>query len=313
MPYLVRSVFEFIDGQGLSFDEGEIRFEILGYPSMLSLESPIDGQTSGCNVVLSIEVPTLKNAQEILMLTQNALHHYIVTNKVGLNLGRFQRTGGISPWFARVMQEADGRPRLNAYFGSKLFEVPPRPIFVDFSAKVSVIRQAKLFCEEITSYYEESNYSMTVLQAIDIYSTSKFEKTIEAKFLTLIYAIESLANTQPVDDDQMRIIDECVECVRKSSLDTDTQKLLMSRLGSLKRESISAAVKRVIRDYVPRDTVIMGVDPQRLFSDLYNIRSKYVHGDFAESMEQMTKYYQGAEELFLSLIINLPKASPLAE
>ena len=66
---------------------------------------------------------------------------------------------------------------------------------------------------------------------MELYNLTFFEDEAEARFLSLITIVETLAERGRRSSDILTVVEKCLQLVRDSDLDSDKMKVLLSRLG----------------------------------------------------------------------------------
>ena len=125
-----------------------------------------------------------------------------------------------------------------------------------------------------------------------IFSSSSLAGLVDARFLTLMMALESLIDQKPrnkEEDAHFRKLIENTEVLLKSQEDSkllpnpqeDSKSNWKSIIGSLRelnrRESVRQAGTRVVTRLGTR--LYAGCTPQKFFSECYSIRSRLIHGE----------------------------------
>ncbi len=106
--------------------------------------------------------------------------------------------------------------------------------------------------------------------AFDLYNSSFFETSKNARFLTLISVVEALSEPDKEKQDVIELIDELITHLKESALGKTEKMIVASRLGSLKRKSISASARQLIQKYLSKDEA-------GIYGNFYTIRSGLLH------------------------------------
>jgi hypothetical protein len=127
--------------------------------------------------------------------------------------------------------------------------------------------------------------------AMDLYFLSQFESSTRARVLALVTSLEVLSERQsrpqPVVAHLEQLKKQTKDALRDA--DTETQRAFnsfLSGLGQLCDESISSAVRSVVRQHVPDTKQFDGMSPIDFFNKCYDVRSKLVHA--GEEPEDVT-------------------------
>lgn len=131
--------------------------------------------------------------------------------------------------------------------------------------------------------------------AIELYSSYQFELSTTAKFIKLVTVIESLLPNLEIPEDNIPLLIKAMKVLKDerkaaNSREENTESIehLMSRLGSLKRQSIGTTMELFISncldefpDLGEKDIILPKL------KELYNIRSSLLHdGVFEDSVLQ---------------------------
>lgn len=114
--------------------------------------------------------------------------------------------------------------------------------------------------------------------AFDLYGAAFFLSNPEARFITLVMAVETLLD-EPRNrpEESVRLVDDFVSRVRgNQELSESERNSLSESLRSLRKESIGWAGRRLAASLKPR--TYGGDDPVKFFSECYKLRSALVHG-----------------------------------
>jgi hypothetical protein len=111
--------------------------------------------------------------------------------------------------------------------------------------------------------------------ACNIYGLASFLSG-EARFLSLVIALESLIVEARRPSDQIVMIDEIIEHVRQSSLASPSADSMMGALREMKRQSIRASGKELVG--ILEGSEYMGMPVRRFWDHIYDIRSRVSHG-----------------------------------
>lgn len=164
-----------------------------------------------------------------------------------------ERLGGAGVW----VRESDDGPHYVAEFRGFLQPVPVD----DFFNRV----------DEIVSNRVQLGASETL--SLALYSVSHFLVSPQARFVSLVSAIESLSPRDKRSADVRKLVHELQEEIM-NTLQAPSQAAertaLASSVRALARISIGEACKRTIRHY-------LGEDDADAFPDFYDIRSTLVH------------------------------------
>lgn len=115
--------------------------------------------------------------------------------------------------------------------------------------------------------------------AFDVMSQSSHDRRTDARFLTLVSAIEALIVPRKLPAEERELIAELARHVESSRVVADTQRraALANRVRGLHRETVRSAGLRLVQRLEPRRYA--GMPPGKFFDRVYELRSRLSHGD----------------------------------
>jgi hypothetical protein len=166
----------------------------------------------------------------------------------------------------------------------------------------------KLYCTDVTSdvsFIEEINRAYEVTReltekeslAIELYNLSHFETSLKARFLTLISAIECLAQPRNYDEENQMHINHLIEMTKHTPNLTEKDSMI-SRLRELKHESISGSCRKLLKKY-------LGTEAVKLFIPCYKIRSELLHVGKSSEKYNLEQYMPGLDKMVSALILSM--------
>jgi hypothetical protein len=171
---------------------------------------------------------------------------------------------------------ADGQPneRVHPYVHG-LQVVPEIDGLVFVSISASLIRKKPISPGDFEDAVAKSYALTKVLTkkqtlAAQLYNQSHFHSSDAARFLTLISAIEALAEQRSKPPATVALIDRLMEMAAAASNPDD----LNNGLGNLKQESIRSACRRLVETYGENSA---DTHEARAFARAYTIRSTLLH------------------------------------
>jgi hypothetical protein len=121
------------------------------------------------------------------------------------------------------------------------------------------------------SYAPDKALTKKQTLAAQLYSQAHFQSSDAARFLTLISAIEALAERQRRAPATVALIERMIEkAATTSDLEESERKSLTDGLGNLKRESIGSACRRLVRTHCGDPTM-------DAFTRAYGVRGELLH------------------------------------
>jgi hypothetical protein len=121
------------------------------------------------------------------------------------------------------------------------------------------------------SYAPDKALTKKQTLAAQLYNQSHFQSSDAARFITLISAIEALAEQHRRASATIALVNCMIEeAATAGNLEESERKALTDDLGNLKRESISSACRRLVRTHC-------GAPAVEAFTRAYGIRGKLLH------------------------------------
>lgn len=212
---------------------------------------------------------TEEEASSCGIRARNSLVFCATQLQMGVDCGRDKSTSG----FGKVVKDyakEQGILLLNNVHGLSVYPDGMHVRFGGMKASVTIGRTSAKFTEEFIRAYELSlNFTDKLSLAFELYGASHFEASLRAKLLSLISVVESICVQDKHSKAVLKHLDNLIN-MTKDSLDDPEKDNIISRLGFLKRESISSACKKLVADNLEEEEV-------RQFESLYNVRSRILH------------------------------------
>jgi hypothetical protein len=112
-----------------------------------------------------------------------------------------------------------------------------------------------------------------LLLATELFASARLETTERTRFIGLVSSLEPLTVQKKYEAKELAaIINSFKDYLQKSHLDDDLKASITGRIGQLKVESISKAVKRLIKETLPDNPSAVSV-----IEEAYILRSKILH------------------------------------
>ena len=174
--------------------------------------------------------------------------------------------------------ERSGERWIDDSFGVQVFECEPWPGFSRaLPGSVSTGPPEERLVDAIsTATAHDATMSDRERLAYALYSASFSERSADARFMTLMMAVETLLDPPRRPRLVVEHIDALIQQTRDADLPADEIDSLVGGLGNLYEESIGRAGRKLARR-LPR-RFYMSESPAKFFSDCYEIRSDLAHG-----------------------------------
>lgn len=230
-------------------------------------------------VLESSKYKTIEDATQAGETVKDALTLTLASLKIGANLGFKPSSGVITNEGIKYFEAQTKKRVLQGGLGLKVYETEPSPIFMQPSVEYKVSSPISKLVE-VLNYAIEHQQIITEKEkvALQLFNTSFFEDAVEARFLTLVMAIEVLLEFQPRPKTVQVHVNNLIELTENNETIEKAQK--DSLLGSLKwllNESINQAGRRIANDKL-NGKLYNNMSPSKFFSHCYDLRCKLVHG-----------------------------------
>jgi hypothetical protein len=201
--------------------------------------------------------------------------------RLGIDLGKGPPTSGWTEAGLQLLRRQsgidDGTSIVNEQFGLMLIDDSDATVYAGIPSMRAIIgTPADRFVEALIDAYALVPLlgSRHVL-ALELFSASKFEASLRARFLTLVSAIECIAERLPRSASAIDLVRSWQAEVRGSALDPIDKQSLASGVRDLERQSIGRSCKTLIER-------VSGADAAQLFGRCYSARSDLVHSGRTE-------------------------------
>jgi len=214
---------------------------------------------------------------------------------MGFDVGKDRATSGVGK-SVRERARKMGVLLLNDVHGLSVFpeDMPVR--FFSASGSVRIGSPAARFVEEFRKAYEMSaRVSPKQSLALELYSASKFESSLRARFLTLVIAVECLSSQEEQPQNVLDHVKELV-ALTKGSFEGPEKGRILSHVGELKKESISKSCQKFVDKY-------LGPRAAELFDKCYDARCVIVHDGEPREDFDVGHYVPKLDDLVSRLLI----------
>jgi hypothetical protein len=168
---------------------------------------------------------------------------------------------------------------------------------VDWPILKKPISNSNLEEKVAESYAPDKALTKKQTLAAQLYNQSHFQSSAAACFLTLISAIEALAERHRRASATVALINCMIEeAATAGNLEESERKALTDGLGNLKRESISSACRRLVRTHCGDSAV-------EAFTRAYGIRGELLHNGEPSSETDLTVEVLHLDPLVRRLVV----------
>lgn len=209
---------------------------------------------------------------------KNSVLFYAVKYRAGIDVGQEKESGSFSQYVKDKIFKEQGIKLLSDVHGITVCSEAHPTAFASASF-VAVVgaRNANFFSNEICSLLSNNvNVTDQHRLAMELMTSSFFESTTRARFLTLILAAESILSPDYRSEEVRSLIDEFKDLTNRSGIRKQEQDSIIGALNWLYKDSISKSLKKMANKYLP-NTIYDGLSSEKFITKCYNARSKLVH------------------------------------
>lgn len=125
----------------------------------------------------------------------------------------------------------------------------------------------------------KSPADLKLLIAIELFTSSRLETTARSRFVGMVSSLEPLADQQKYENPDLdKLISSFQDQLNNSAIPADINNILKNKIDSLRMESISAAIRRLVRQLLPNEP-----ESSEIIDEAYNIRSRILHNGATDS------------------------------
>lgn len=211
----------------------------------------------------------------------------------GFDLGRFRLAGGLTKAGIEHFSKLAGVEVRNDVHGIDVYEDKGQR-FLRAHADAQTSRAVGDLVEHLSAGRSSKPLPEKLRLACELFGVSRFSGAPRIQFLTLISAVEAVADAEPLDASVATLVDGWL-----AQLPTELRgdESFKGRLMELKRESIARACRRVV-------TKFLGDEAAAEFKGLYTKRSTLVH-DGAVAGTDFVEDAATAEHLVRELLLKM--------
>jgi hypothetical protein len=205
---------------------------------------------------------------------QHTLVRALASLRVGADFGERGSLGWVN---TDLLSRRSGTRILQDKLGVSVYREQPTPHFVGVGQPtLSVGKNSNAFIEAVDKASEVSEgLGEPILIAYYLFSASTSEQEIEARFILLVMALETMVDQQDRSALVRGHVDQLCELTKQNSNLLDEEKTsLLSALRRLKQESIGESGKRTVG--ILGSSIYAGRTPEQFFSQCYSLRSMWV-------------------------------------
>jgi hypothetical protein len=226
-------------------------------------------------VLRSAALPTYEAADELGQRAQFAVLIAATSVRLGVDLGKDAPKSGWFPAGLQMLREQSGLPpetaMLNDQLGLILVDATRKTAFASFGAQGIIGTPVERFLEAFAEgYLLAPSLTAKAILALELFSASKFETSLRARFLTMVSAIECIAERSSRSREAVGFIKAIGAQLATASLNEADRMQLRGALRDLEKTSISGSTKEIVGRHC-------GTEGAKFFGKCYQARSELLH------------------------------------
>jgi hypothetical protein len=228
-------------------------------------------------VIRSSAVPSVEAATELGERASVAVLIAATQIRMGVDLGKdAPKSGCFAAGLELVRQQAGLLPEtaiVNDTLGLTLVDASRQTVFAGIGPVSGIVGTP---IERFVDAFDEGfvlalSVDQRSLLALELFSASKFEASLRARFLTLVTAIECIAERPRRPPEAVQFLQSLVDRLTGVDLTDGDKAQLRSALRDLESRSISWSTRALVERHC-------GTEKAKLFGKCYIARSELVHG-----------------------------------
>lgn len=265
----------------LGFDTPEVEWHpTTGVSLRLSSESD-DVEIRGSDVLLLKSSGWASEAEAATAGAKYAaaLLRSLARLRIGVDVGnRGPAGGGFTRPVIERLRDEQGIRVINDAWGLMVYESDPRPFFTSSTGTIAMQAPSHQFCRIFRSaVVDDRPLSDRELVSLDLFNSSFFAHSADARLLMLMMAVEAQFEVSPRGPEGRRHIERLIDITESDAqLDQSERKSILGSLRLMRNESIRQTGLRLVEQL--GDRVYDGMSPTAFFDHCYGLRSALAHG-----------------------------------
>jgi hypothetical protein len=251
---------------------------------------------------------TSKDALTAGQVFRDVLMRTLARLRVGADFGARAPKGLITEAGLALLEQQFGERIINDMHGLMVYPTERAVRFALLGTPSLVRGVSQELFEKVFSMAMSSSYELPDRErlAFDLYNSSFFQQTADARFLLLVMAVEALLEMHPRSDVAREHVEHLVSLTQTSeALSRDEKQSLLGSLRGLRSESIGQAGRRLVKERLGMRTY-MERKPSKFFSHVYSLRSRLVHGATPYPDRDEVASVAATLEVFVSDLLSRP-------
>jgi hypothetical protein len=210
--------------------------------------------------------------------------------------------GSWTSYGLKMLEEQSGTRVLNDIHGLQVYESNILVQFSTVSAKAFITKSRDETLKTLAAAFSINPIVHEKKRlAYELFSASSFADYVDARFMLLMMAVETLVQQNERENEEQELIDQLISCVNNSNIKNKDS--IKGGLEGLRQESIGQAGKRLVSNL---SNNYLDLIPERFFSFCYSLRSKLVHGHIPRPTFEEVGNVCGALENLVADLIAFP-------
>ena len=172
------------------------------------------------------------------------------------------------------------------------------------TASATVVMNSSRMVELVNQIFSANiDVDEKLLVSMELFASARLETTERARFVGLVSSLEPLAQSEAYENAELKeLVDSFVAQLKKTtSISENIKSSLNGRINGLKKESISQAIRRLVKEHFPENP-----DAVSTVEEAYDIRSKILHqGAFDAYLAQKSNEIEDIIRQIYSRILKL--------
>lgn len=303
--YSFRLRFRISDGVKLAFEEvihtlikiDSTQICLQGYGGE-SIKESKQLVTVGCGY------KTPEDAYAAGVLTQDRLILAFAKLRFPADFGTRAAKGSLTIEGQKWLKKGTPRVRsLNDVHGLQVYETDPQPKFLAVAAEMRIILSKERTIAVLKEAFAiELNLNEKRRLAFELFSASSFVGYVDARFMLLMMAVETLIVPDLRAPKEVQLLDDLINMVTKSTV--ENKETIGNAIRGLRRESIRAAGRRLAANLGDLYDDQLSTE---FFNQCYKIRNQLVHGHTPRPTFEDVNRINAQLERFAADMISYPE------
>ncbi len=303
--YRLRLRFHIAHKGLISGDSESLEFSLPnGHPATLNSVDSKKFSEATKFVILSGGYKTEEEALQCGYRIKDAVLLYGTKFRIGVDLGKDKATGFLATPVKEKIFNDHGVRMIDDVHGVVAYseEYPTSCMSMSAVGLINV-REAGFFANELRELLcEEFKVSGQIKLAMELLTSSFFESSVRAIFLTLVLAAESILKPNDRSDEAKELVDELISRTESSNISEAEKSSIRGSLKWLYKDSISQSLRAMAEKYLTGKKYD-GLEPERFIKKCYDARSKLVHSGSVDDSKYNIGGLAGSLELYMKDIL----------